>query len=102
MTTIARNEYESHPMNRPTTGFVRRDAHWYENPDKGILAASAPKTSATHSWPTMTTGQVQIDAGPPLCSANAMVVKMPVVIEMNENATANDVNERIVRSNSCR
>jgi hypothetical protein len=45
----------------------------------------------------MTIGHVQIAAGPPLCSANAYVVKMPVVIEMNEKATANDVNERMVR-----
>jgi hypothetical protein len=30
--------------------------------------------------------------GPEAVSRNAKVVKMPVVIEMNENATANDSN----------
>ena len=68
---MARNEYEIQPMNNPMTGFVSREAHWYENPDSGILAASAPNTSATHSWPAITIGHVQIAAGPPLCSANA-------------------------------
>jgi len=34
-------------------------------------------------------------------SAKPKVVKMPVVIEMNENATAKDSNERSERTNCC-
>ncbi len=37
--------------------------------------------------------------GPPAPSTNPNVLNRPVVIEMNENATANDSNERSVRAN---
>ena len=50
----------------------------------------------------ITIGQVQIDRGPPVASANPNVVKIPVVIEMNENATANDSKCRSERTNCCR
>ena len=40
--------------------------------------------------------------GPPVVSANANVVKIPVVIEMNENATANDSKLCSERTNCCR
>src|SRR5438477_11498255 len=50
----------------------------------------------------MTIGQVQIPRGPPLASTNADVVKIPVVIEMNENATAKDSKWRSERTNCCR
>ena len=50
----------------------------------------------------MTIGQVQIPRGPPLASTNANVVKIPVVIEMNENATAKDSKWRSERTNCCR
>ena len=50
----------------------------------------------------MTMGQVQMPRGPPVASTNANVVKIPVVIEMNENATANDSKWRRERTNCCR
>src|SRR6516164_3015409 len=50
----------------------------------------------------MTMGQVQMPRGPPLVRTNANVVKIPVVIEMNENATANDSKWRRERTNCCR
>ncbi len=50
----------------------------------------------------MTMGQVQMPRGPPVPSTNANVVKIPVVIEMNENATANDSKLRRERTNCCR
>ena len=50
----------------------------------------------------MTIGQVQMPRGPPVPSTNANVVKIPVVIEMNENATANDSKLRRERTNCCR
>ena len=40
--------------------------------------------------------------GPPVVSAKPNVVKMPVVIEMNENATANDSKWCSERTNCCR
>jgi hypothetical protein len=54
---------------------------------------------ATRVCPTITIGQVQMPRGPEVVSRNAKVVKMPVVIEMNENATANDSNRLRVRTN---
>ena len=57
---------------------------------------------ATRVWPTITIGQVQIPAGPAVLRRNPKVVKIPVVIEMNENATANDSNDLSVRTNCCR
>ncbi len=39
--------------------------------------------------------------GPPVVSAKPKVVKMPVVMEMNENATANDSKLRSERTNCC-
>ena len=50
----------------------------------------------------MTMGQVQMPRGPPVPSTNANVVKIPVVIEMNENATAKDSKLRRERTNCCR
>src|SRR5215472_17045261 len=46
--------------------------------------------------------QVQIDRGPPVVSAKPNVVKIPVVIEMQENATANDSKCLSERANCCR
>src|SRR5215831_9726892 len=57
---------------------------------------------ATRVCPTMTMGHVQIPRGPPLTRTNPNVVKIPVVIEMNENATANDSKWRRERTNCCR
>jgi hypothetical protein len=42
--------------------------------------------------PIVTMIQVQIARGSPVTSAKLKVVKMPVVIEMNEKATAKDSN----------
>jgi hypothetical protein len=35
------------------------------HPASGQLAANSANTSATHSWPANTSGQVQKNAGPP-------------------------------------
>ena len=43
-----------------------------------------------------------MDRVPPVASAKAEVVKIPVVIEMNENATANDSKWRSERTNCWR
>jgi hypothetical protein len=39
--------------------------------------------------------------GPAVFSRKPKVVKMPVVMEMNENPRANDSKERTVRANCC-
>ncbi len=57
---------------------------------------------ATRVWPAITMGQVQMPRGPPVSSTKPNVVKIPVVIEMNENATAKDSKLRSERTNCCR
>ncbi len=49
----------------------------------------------------MTIGQVQMPSGPAEFKTKPYVVKMPVVIEMNENPIANEANRLSERSNSC-
>jgi len=49
---------------------------------------SSEITSATSSCPTPARIHGQIDAGPRWASPNPKLVKIPVVIEMIENATA--------------
>ncbi len=66
-----------------------------------MRAARAPNTSATAVWPTMTSGQVQMPSGPDDIRTLPYVVKMPVVIEMNEKPIANEAKRRSERSNSC-
>src|SRR5919106_5569451 len=70
-------------------------------PVRGMRAAKVAKTSATASWPTPTSSHVQIPKGPPVWSTYPYVVKMPVAIEMNENATANEANLEMVRLKGC-
>ena len=63
--------------------------------------ASNPNTRATPVTPSATRGHVQIPSGPDVVSTDPYVVKMPVVIEMNEKPIANEANLCSVRDISC-
>src|SRR6266704_631547 len=63
--------------------------------------ARAAKTSDTNTWPMITRGQVQIPSGPPQLSTAPYVVKIPVVMEMNEKPTAKEAKRLISRRYSC-
>jgi len=59
-------------------------------------------TSATSSCPTPARSHGQIEAGPRWARPKPKLVKMPVVIEMIENATAYREKSRRARLSSCR
>src|SRR3954452_21260322 len=55
----------SQPAVQPHNAPPRREAHWEMQPEIGERGASSEKHSATSSWPTKTSGQVQKNDGPP-------------------------------------
>ena len=61
------------------------------------MAARAAQISEMSVWPTKAISQVQMPAGPAVFSTKPNPMKMPVVIEMNENPMANDSKDLSVR-----
>ncbi len=59
------------------------------------------KIRATRIWPTPARIHSQMPRGPELFSANPYDAKMPDVIEMNENPTANEVKLERLRPSCC-
>ena len=57
--------------------------------------------SVISSWPTAAGIHIHRPRGPEVVSRNPKVVKMPQLIEMKENPTANELNDFSVRSNCC-
>jgi hypothetical protein len=70
------------PASHDVAGFAICLAHWYTEPASGNWPASSAKHSATASWPTKTSGQVQMNAGPPEAKPKKNSWNTPVMIEM--------------------
>ncbi len=71
-------------------------------PANGIRVASSAKIRATSVWPTAATGHSQMLAGPRWVMAKPKFRKMPVVMEMIENATEKTANRQSTRLSSWR